>query len=219
LHISPRMSPWDPDSLTEPFRTIVLALEQQYPCKPKSRSGPSDFLMEHTKHPSLADVVASPLSLDRSPRDRPAALPWHEIVLPHPTLGPDRSTAYEQLAALVAFADAEDREPDFYSENADPLDFAAGFIAHLAASHSVLEDAFLVARRSSTLVSAAQAIEWAIHSGVVSKKDLQWIDRQMTAVLRYLLTLVLRAKVPASLREAELAVRGAFEAPLTAGEG
>jgi len=225
IHISPRISPWDPDCLEEPLRTVVIALEHEYPSRLITRAAESNLPLDVSISDTLIDDCAiqrvsdalndadtgvpSSLGLKRDSVERLSA----RTALPPPTLGPDRSTPYEQLAAILAFSEAESREPVFYREHHDPLDFAAGFIAHLAGRHSILADAFVVARRDPSLVGAAQTIEWAVHSGVVSERDLEWIDRQMTEVLRYLLALVLRAGLPPNLRDAALAVKGAFEAP------
>lgn len=120
------------------------------------------------------------------------------------------STPFEQLAAILWFAEAETAEPDYYRANYDSIDFAGGFIGALAFNYPVLDEAFKRGRGAS-LSDAANAVERAIRSGQVPDEKVAWIDRQMTHVLQYLLSLILNKGTPPSLAGAAAVVRGAFQ--------
>lgn len=119
-------------------------------------------------------------------------------------------TAFDSIAATCKFIAVSRISPEFYDKYQHPVEFTCAFVRQFASIDPAIEKAF---RNSLPLPisEGALKIEQGLQSSLISEKDMNWLDNQLTEVLKILLPVVRDQNLPDWLLECKWAVEGAFE--------
>lgn len=117
---------------------------------------------------------------------------------------------FESLAAICKFIAVSRINPDFYAKHQHNIEFASTFSRVLASNYPALDSAFRASLPLS-LSDGARPIQQALLSLSLSDEKLEWLDRQMTEVMRMLIPVVRDSDLPAWLSDCKWAIEGAFD--------
>ncbi len=121
----------------------------------------------------------------------------------------DLPNIFESLAGICKFVAVEYIDKEFYSNHLNGIEMAKSFTGVLASNYKGLEDAF---RKSLPLQTdeGGQIIEQAFKELDITEEKANWIDSQMTEVLKNLLPVIRSNELPEELEWVKFSIEGAF---------
>lgn len=124
-----------------------------------------------------------------------------------PELLPD---VFDSLAAICKFIAVPQIDPVFHKRHHHAIEMASSFLRVLASNYPMLEKAFR-ASLPLPITDGSKHIRQVMPELGMSEERLQWLDAQMTEILKVLIPVVRDAELPSWLSECKWAVEGAFE--------
>jgi hypothetical protein len=118
-------------------------------------------------------------------------------------------TPFESLAGICKFIAVQKMSPNFYTKHWNAVEFASAFLRLFASNYPPVEVSLRKALPLS-LMEGAESIKEAVHSLGLPIEKVEWLDRQMTQVLKTLLPVVQDPELPEWLSECRWAIEGAF---------
>ncbi len=117
--------------------------------------------------------------------------------------------AFDSLAAICKFIAVSKIDPEFHKRHYHAIEMASAFLRVLASHHPPLEKAFRASLPLS-ITAGSEQIRQVIPELGLSEEKVQWLDAQMTEILKVLVPVVRDPNLPSWLSECKWAIEGAF---------
>ena len=120
--------------------------------------------------------------------------------------------AFESIAGICKFVATQKIDEEFYDKHSHAIEIANSFSRVLATNYPLLDAGF---RQSLPLNTeeGGKVIKEAFENSNLDDNRLQWVDAQMTEVLKNLLPVVKDEDLPEMLNWSKAAIEGAFHNP------
>lgn len=121
----------------------------------------------------------------------------------------DLPDAFDSMAAICKFIAVSKIDPEFHKRHYHAVEMAGAFIRVLSSNHEPLKKVF-----QSTLPlpvhEAATALREILPTIALTEKEVQWLDAQMTEILKVLVPVVRDPALPAWLLPCKNSIEQAF---------
>lgn len=124
-----------------------------------------------------------------------------------PELLPD---AFDSLAAICKFIAVPKIDPEFHKRHYHAIEMASAFLRVTASNYPLLEKTFRASLPLPISVGSKH-IRQVMPELALSEEKVQWLDAQMTEILKVLIPVVRDTELPSWLSECKWAIEGAFE--------